>query len=107
MLNCCSLCLNIFQECENTVSTLSQNLKLFLLELVFIFIIRAPSRDGNFQVFLHEATAVDIRGGSDPPFEIQTNVSKSNYDYNKHQRLISIINFTMISIFNMVLLSQY
>ncbi len=28
------------------------------------------------------------KGRSDPPFEIQANVSKSNYDYNKHQSLI-------------------
>ncbi len=35
--------------------------------------------------------------------EIQANVSKSNYEIS----LISTINFTMISIFDMVLLGQY
>ncbi len=38
--------------------------------------------------------------------EIQAKVSKCKY-FDKHQSLISIINFTMISIFHMALLSQY
>ncbi len=42
----------------------------------------------------------------DPLCEIQAKVSKSNWD-NKHQSLISTINFTIISIADKTLLSQY
>ncbi len=41
----------------------------------------------------------------DPLCEIQVRVSKSNYEVN--QSLISTINFTIISIFDMILLRQY
>ncbi len=41
----------------------------------------------------------------DPLCEIQAKVSKSNYE--QASKLISTINFTIISIFDMTLLSQY
>ncbi len=43
----------------------------------------------------------------DPLCETQAKVSKSNYEENKHQSLISTIHFTIISIFDMTLLGQY
>ncbi len=43
----------------------------------------------------------------DPLCEIQAKVSKSSYEITSIKVLISTINFTIISIFDMTLLSQY
>ncbi len=43
----------------------------------------------------------------DPLCEIQAKASKSNYEITSIKVFISTINFTIISIFDMTLLSQY